>query len=67
MQQKQFTIPNISCGHCVRTITNELTEIPGVGKVNGNPETKTITVEFDDGLSVETLLATLKEIGYPAQ
>lgn len=67
MQQKQFTIPNISCGHCVRTITNELAEIPGVAKVSGNPETKQITVEFDDGLSVDTLLATLKEIGYPAQ
>jgi len=67
MQQKQFIIPNISCGHCVRTITNELTEIPGVAKVIGNPETKQITVEFDDHLDVETLLRTLKEIGYPAQ
>uniref|UniRef100_A0A7C4MNZ2 Copper chaperone n=1 Tax=Desulfatirhabdium butyrativorans TaxID=340467 RepID=A0A7C4MNZ2_9BACT len=67
MQQKQFIIPNISCGHCVRTITNELTEIPGVANVSGNPETKQITVEFDDSLSVETLLSTLKEIGYPAQ
>lgn len=67
MQQKQWIIPNISCGHCVRTITNELTEIPGVAKVSGNPETKEITVEFDERLDIETLLRTLEEIGYPAQ
>ncbi|WP_028323100.1 heavy-metal-associated domain-containing protein [Desulfatirhabdium butyrativorans] len=67
MQKKQFIIPNISCGHCVRTITNELAEIQGVSAVSGNPESKEITVEFEDALSVETILATLKEIGYPAQ
>lgn len=67
MQKKQFIIPNISCGHCVRTITNELTEIQGVSAVSGNPESKEITVEFDDALSIDTILATLKEIGYPAK
>lgn len=67
MQAKQFLIPNISCGHCVRTITNELTEIQGITKVSGNAETKRIEVEFDDALSEERILATLKEIGYPAQ
>jgi copper chaperone CopZ len=67
MQTKQFLIPNISCGHCVRTITNELTEIKGITQVSGNPETKQIEVVFDDALSVEKILTTLKEIGYPAQ
>lgn len=67
MQKKQFIIPNISCSHCVRTITNELTEIKGVSKVTGNPESKQIEVDFDDALSIETILATLKDIGYPAQ
>lgn len=67
MQTKQFLIPNISCGHCVRTITNELTEIKGITKVSGNAETKQVEVEFDDTLAVEKILATLKDIGYPAQ
>ena len=41
-----YTIPNISCHHCVHTITMELSELPGVKSVNGEVETKKVTVTF---------------------
>ena len=40
MEQKTFSIPNISCGHCVKTIQRELLEIPGVTGVEGDPGLK---------------------------
>jgi len=66
MESKTFSIPNISCGHCVMSIKNELNEIQGVSKVEGNPEEKMITVEWDRPATLEKIKSTLKEISYPA-
>ena len=62
-----LTIPNISCGHCVMSIKNELSELDGVTSVEGDPSKKTITVEWDAPVSLEQIQETLKEINYPAE
>lgn len=61
-----LTIPNITCGHCVMTITRELGEIKGVSRVTGNPAAKTITVEWGPPATLEQIYAVLREINYPA-
>jgi len=66
METKKFAIPNISCGHCVMTIKRELGEVQGISKVEGDPQKKEITVEWDTPASLEKIKATLKEINYPA-
>ena len=66
MEKTKFSIPNISCGHCVMTIKRELGEVQGVSKVEGDPQKKEITVEWDTPASQEKIKATLKEIHYPA-
>jgi len=45
MKKETFAIPNISCGHCVMTIKNELSDLPGVTGVDGSPEAKTVDVQ----------------------
>lgn len=65
MKTKTLTIPNISCGHCVMTIKKELSEIEGVSKVEGDPGSKSITLEWDVPATFETIKETLKEINYP--
>jgi len=30
MERKKFSIPNITCGHCVMTIQRELGELRGI-------------------------------------
>ena len=67
METKTFSIPNISCGHCTRSIENELSEMAGIAKVSGNPAGKTVTVNWDTPASEASIRATLKEINYPAQ
>lgn len=67
MSEKTFHIPNISCGHCVRTIENELTELAGVKKVSGDPGTKTVVVKWDDPATEDAIRKVLKEINYPAE
>jgi copper chaperone CopZ len=66
MAKTTFSIPNISCGHCVMSIKNELSELDGVTSVEGNPETKSIDVEWDAPITEDKLIETLKEINYPA-
>jgi copper chaperone CopZ len=66
METKTFSIPNITCGHCVMNIKRELDEMEGVSKVEGDPEKKEITAEWDAPATLEKIQTTLKEINYPA-
>jgi copper chaperone CopZ len=66
MEKKTFSVPNISCGHCVMSIKNELSELDGVKSVEGNPETKSIDVEWGAPVTEDKIIKTLKEINYPA-
>lgn len=67
MTQASFTIPKISCGHCVMAIKNELSELEGVKSVAGDPASKRVDVEFEAPASVAGIKAALAEINYPAE
>jgi copper chaperone CopZ len=66
VETQKFSIPNISCGHCVMTIQRELGEIEGVSKVEGDPNAKEILVDYDAPAPADKIKSTLKEINYPA-
>jgi copper chaperone len=55
MTQQSFKIPKISCGHCVMSIKNELSELAGIKTVEGDPATKTITVQWDEPATAEAI------------
>ena len=65
MQTKTVNVPNISCGHCVNTIQNEVGELDGVKKVVASQETKTVTVEWEEPTTWAGIQALLEEINYP--
>ena len=65
MEKKTFSIPNISCGHCVNAIKTELTELEGVSKVEGDIEGKNVAVEWDAPASEDLIKNKLAEINYP--
>ena len=66
MEKTKMSVPNISCGHCVMNIKRELSEIQGVKKVEGDPKTKEIEVDWEAPANLEKIKSTLKEINYPA-
>ncbi|MBW2486845.1 MAG: heavy-metal-associated domain-containing protein [Deltaproteobacteria bacterium] len=66
MEKKSFSIPGISCGHCVNAIKTELSELEGVTKVEGDIEGKRIKVEWDTPASEDIIKNKLAEINYPA-
>ncbi len=60
-----YTVPNISCGHCVRTIQNEVAELEGVRAVKADLGTKSVEITFDAPAAEEAIKALLAEINYP--
>jgi copper chaperone CopZ len=60
-----YSIPNISCGHCVHTIKSEVSELPGVKTVEANESSKQATITFEPPASEEKIKSLLAEINYP--
>ena len=65
MHEKTVHIPNISCGHCVKTIETELAALENIVSVSANEQNKELIVSWEDPQSWETIVALLKEINYP--
>src|SRR4051794_9874783 len=63
-----LNVPDISCEHCERTITNALTPITGVRHVNVDIPSKQVRVDFDESkVSVEQMKDVLNEEDYPVE
>ncbi len=68
MKSVVLNIPDISCEHCERTITETLTPMEGVRSVNVNIPTKQVRVEFEEGaVDVEQMKEVLQEEDYPVE
>ncbi len=65
MQTKTFEVPNISCGHCVAAIQNEVSELDGVATVQADKDTRMVTVQWDTPATWDQIKALLAEINYP--
>ena len=66
MAQTILTVPNISCEHCERAITNALTPVEGVRSVQVNIPGKQVHVDYDEGrVQIERMKEILEEEDYP--
>jgi copper ion binding protein len=66
MTKVTYSIPNISCMHCVHTIKTEVGELAGVKAVDADVDTKQATIQFDAPATEEAIKKLLAEIDYPA-
>ncbi|HSV85330.1 MAG TPA: heavy-metal-associated domain-containing protein [Levilinea sp.] len=67
MKTVTYSIPNISCSHCVHTIQSEVSELEGVQSVKADIVSHQAVVVFDDPATDEKIRQLLAEINYPAQ
>jgi copper chaperone len=67
MESKTFTVPNISCGHCTRTIEMEVADLAGVTSVQADQASKQVTVQWDAPASWTQIQTLLQEINYPPE
>jgi copper chaperone CopZ len=65
MNEATFTVPGMSCAHCERAVSEEISAVAGVESVTVDLETKRVVVrggELDDA----ALRAAIEEAGYEA-
>ena len=65
MTKVTYSIPNISCNHCVHTIKMEVSELAGVTEVIADADNKQATITFDPPATEEQIKRLLEEINYP--
>ena len=63
-----LSVPDISCEHCQRTITEALQPVDGVQSVNVDIPSKQVTVQYDASVvDVERFKEVLQEEEYPVE
>ncbi len=67
MDELTLRAPAISCGHCARTIQEELTAIPGICAVEVDVESKRVQVRFETPVTAEVIEAALADLGFPVE
>lgn len=66
MAKTTLTVPDISCEHCERTITEALTPLDGVRSVSVDIPEKQVQVDYDEAsVDVERMKAVLQDEDYP--
>jgi copper chaperone len=60
-----YSVPNISCGHCVHTIQMEVGDMDGVESVVASADTKNVEIVFNAETNEEAIKSLLAEINYP--
>jgi copper chaperone len=63
--EKTYTVPGMSCQHCVVAVSDEVGQVGGVESVDVALETKQVTVRGQD-LDDRALRAAIDEAGYEA-
>ncbi|HEV2791083.1 MAG TPA: heavy-metal-associated domain-containing protein [Solirubrobacterales bacterium] len=63
MSRLTLKVPEMSCGHCVASVSGALERVPGVGDVKVDLERKLVEVE-GDGLEMVPVEQAIREAGY---
>ena len=60
----QYTVTGMTCGHCVKAVTDELSELDGVVQVDIDLPAGQVTVTSNDPLARDAVAAAVDEAGY---
>ena len=64
MSTSTYTVVGMTCGHCVNSVTEEVSQVPGVTDVNVDLATGGLTVTSDDDVDDGAVRAAVEEAGY---
>jgi copper chaperone len=64
MAESTYTVNGMTCGHCVSSVTEEVSQIDGVQSVDVDLPTGKVTVTSDAPVSEDAVRAAVTEAGY---
>jgi len=66
VEEVTLTAPDISCDHCIAAIRGALSKLAGVQFLDGNPQTKKVTIRYDPSVvDLTDIEKAMEEEGYP--
>ncbi|MEU3901937.1 heavy-metal-associated domain-containing protein [Streptomyces sp. NPDC045251] len=64
MTERVYTVRGMVCGHCAKSVSEELEEIAGVTAVNVDVDSGTVVITSDEALDTANVRAAVEEAGY---
>ena len=64
MSSTDYTVRGMTCDHCARSVTDEVTKIVGVTGVQVDVAAGRLTVEADQPVSADAVTEAVEEAGY---
>ncbi len=64
MSTQTFTVTGMTCGHCVASVTEEVSEVAGVDRVDVVLESGQVTVTSNEPVDESAIRAAVEEAGY---
>ena len=64
MSTATYTVTGMTCGHCVSSVTEEVSALPGVTDVQVELETGRLTVTGDAAQDSSAVQSAVEEAGY---
>ncbi|GAB2859750.1 heavy-metal-associated domain-containing protein [Lentzea nigeriaca] len=64
MAESTFTVKGMTCGHCVSSVTEEVSQISGVQQVDVDLPTGKVTITSDEPVAEDAVRAAVTEAGY---
>jgi copper chaperone CopZ len=59
-----YTVTGMTCGHCVLSVTEEVTEVPGVADVAVDLASGQLTVTSAEPIDADLIRTAVAEAGY---
>lgn len=63
MEQYEFDVEEMCCGHCEDTITDAVTRVAGVSEIDANSDTETVIVAAETDMK-ERLQQAIRDAGF---
>ncbi|GAB2691461.1 heavy-metal-associated domain-containing protein [Thalassiella azotivora] len=67
MSTATYTVTGMTCGHCVSSVTEEISELDGVQSVDVDLATGAVTVTSESPLDESAVRGAVEEAGYTLQ
>ena len=64
MSTATYTVVGMTCGHCVNSVTEEVSQVPGVTDVEVDLAGGGLTVTSESGVDDGAVRAAVEEAGY---
>lgn len=64
MITERFHVPEVSCQHCVHSVTQEVTALADIHNVTVDLSAKSVVVEHAGTVSTDAIIAAINEAGF---